>query len=580
MAAKIRDICNDRKIRRNTLEDNRNNGYEKVCCMCRRTENQAGKMITLPGGLNVCRDCMQRSFDMMMGSGMDWTKMSGFTPEMLKNMYLDPEKTKDVIGHTGDGEKEEEQTAANTADPADNADEDKTQTVEDADEDKTQTVEDADESDDNEDFEEDGEEMEGIPLGNIFGIPVGQIDLGALMGQGHKRSKKKKKKVKKELFKLSEIPAPHAIKAQLDEYVIGQEQAKKVISVAVYNHYKRVFSKTSPDAEKYGTDIEIEKSNILMIGPTGSGKTYLVKTLAKLLDVPLAIADATSLTEAGYIGDDIESVLTKLLAAAGGDVQKAEMGIVFIDEIDKIAKKKSTNTRDVSGESVQQELLKLLEGADVEVPVGTEQKNAMTPMEMVNTDNILFICGGAFPDLETIIKERLTNTTSIGFGSDPKDKYDKDPDILSKVTNQDLREFGMIPEFLGRLPVTVTLQGLTKDFLVRILKEPKNAILKQYRKLLAMDEVNLNFDDDALEWIAEQALKKDTGARALRAIIEEFMLDIMFEIPKDSEIGSVTITRAYLEKHGGPRIEMREYSTADKKAAALPGPTEACYKAE
>ena len=569
MAAKIRDICNDRKIRRNTLEDNRNNGYEKVCCMCRRTENQAGKMITLPGGLNVCRDCMQRSFDMMMGSGMDWTKMSGFTPEMLKNMYLDPEKTKDVIGHTGDGEKEEEQTAANTADPADNADED-----------KTQTVEDADESDDNEDFEEDGEEMEGIPLGNIFGIPVGQIDLGALIGQGHKRSKKKKKKVKKELFKLSEIPAPHAIKAQLDEYVIGQEQAKKVISVAVYNHYKRVFSKTSPDAEKYGTDIEIEKSNILMIGPTGSGKTYLVKTLAKLLDVPLAIADATSLTEAGYIGDDIESVLTKLLAAAGGDVQKAEMGIVFIDEIDKIAKKKSTNTRDVSGESVQQELLKLLEGADVEVPVGTGQKNAMTPMEMVNTDNILFICGGAFPDLETIIKERLTNTTSIGFGSDPKDKYDKDPDILSKVTNQDLREFGMIPEFLGRLPVTVTLQGLTKDFLVRILKEPKNAILKQYRKLLAMDEVNLNFDDDALEWIAEQALKKDTGARALRAIIEEFMLDIMFEIPKDPEIGSVTITRAYLEKHGGPRIEMREYSTADKKAAALPGPTEACYKAE
>ena len=551
------------------MEDNKNNGYEKICCMCRRTENQAGKMITLPGGLNVCRDCMQRSFDMMMGSGMDWTKMSGFTPEMLKNMYLDPEKTKDVIGHTGDGEKEEEQTAANTADPADNADED-----------KTQTVEDADESDDNEDFEEDGEEMEGIPLGNIFGIPVGQIDLGALMGQGHKRSKKKKKKVQKELFKLSEIPAPHAIKAQLDEYVIGQEQAKKVISVAVYNHYKRVFSKTSPDAEKYGTDIEIEKSNILMIGPTGSGKTYLVKTLAKLLDVPLAIADATSLTEAGYIGDDIESVLTKLLAAAGGDVQKAEMGIVFIDEIDKIAKKKSTNTRDVSGESVQQELLKLLEGADVEVPVGTGQKNAMTPMEMVNTDNILFICGGAFPDLETIIKERLTNTTSIGFGSDPKDKYDKDPDILSKVTNQDLREFGMIPEFLGRLPVTVTLQGLTKEFLVRILKEPKNAILKQYKKLLAMDEVNLNFDDDALEWIAEQALKKDTGARALRAIIEEFMLDIMFEIPKDSEIGSVTITRAYLEKHGGPRIEMREYSTADKKAAALPGPTEACYKAE
>ena len=595
------------------MEDNKNNGYEKICCMCRRTESQAGKMITLPGGLNVCPDCMQRSFDMMMGSGMDWTKMSGITPEMLKNIYLNPmgsgneaqkpenagaaagkkdavsgaEKTVGVSeaaemstesgngtvsGDTGVIRKAEKQDSEDDLDEADGVNTE-------SDEDNEQTVVDADETGDGDDFEEDGEEAEGIPLGNIFGIPVGQIDLGALMGQSHKR-KKKKKKVKKELFKLSEIPAPHAIKAQLDEYVIGQEQAKKVISVAVYNHYKRVFSKTSPDAEKYGTDIEIEKSNILMIGPTGSGKTYLVKTLAKLLDVPLAIADATSLTEAGYIGDDIESVLTKLLAAAGGDVQKAEMGIVFIDEIDKIAKKKSTNTRDVSGESVQQELLKLLEGADVEVPVGTGQKNAMTPMEMINTDNILFICGGAFPDLENIIKERLTNTTSIGFGSDPKDKYDKDPDILSKVTNQDLREFGMIPEFLGRLPVTVTLQGLTKDFLVRILKEPKNAILKQYRKLLAMDEVNLNFDDDALEWIAEQALKKDTGARALRAIIEEFMLDIMFEIPKDSEIGSVTITRAYLEKHGGPRIEMREYSTADKKAAALPGPTEACYKAE
>ena len=339
--------------------------------------------------------------------------------------------------------------------------------------------------------------------------------------------------------------------------MIGQEKAKKVISVAVYNHYKRVFDRTSPDAEKYGKDVEIEKSNILMIGPTGSGKTYLVKTLAKLLHVPLAIADATSLTEAGYIGDDIESVISKLLSAADNDVEKAEMGIVFIDEIDKIAKKKSTSTRDVSGESVQQELLKLLEGAKVEVPVGTNQKNAMTPMETVNTDNILFICGGAFPDLENIIKERLTEHSSIGFEADLKDKYDSDPDILSKVTNKDLRNFGMIPEFLGRLPVTVTLQGLTKEFLVRILKEPKNAILKQYKKLLEMDEVHLEFEDDALEWIAEQALKKETGARALRAIIEEFMLDIMYQIPRDPDIGSVTITRAYLENRGGPRIEMR-----------------------
>ena len=528
------------------MEDNRNNGYEKVCCMCRRTENQAGKMITLPGGLNVCRDCMQRSFDMMMGSGMDWTKMSGFTPEMLKNMYLDPEKAKDVIGHTGDGEKEEEQTAANTADPADNADED-----------KTQTVEDADESDDNEDFEEDGEEMEGIPLGNIFGIPVGQIDLGALMGQGHKRSKKKKKKVKKELFKLSEIPAPHAIKAQLDEYVIGQEQAKKVISVAVYNHYKRVFSKTSPDAEKYGTDIEIEKSNILMIGPTGSGKTYLVKTLAKLLDVPLAIADATSLTEAGYIGDDIESVVSKLLAAADNDVEKAEQGIIFIDEIDKIAKKKNASQRDVSGESVQQGMLKLLEGSEVEVPVGANSKNAMVPLTTVNTKNILFICGGAFPDLDGIIKERLTKQSAIGFGADLKDKYDHDKKILEKVTTEDLRNFGMIPEFLGRLPVVFTLQGLTEDMYVKILEEPKNAILKQYQKLLALDEVKLDFTEGALCAIAKKAMEKDTGARALRAIIEEFMLDIMYEIPKDDSIGQVTITQEYIENTGGPIITLR-----------------------
>ena len=413
---------------------------------------------------------------------------------------------------------------------------------------ETQTVEDPDAGE-----EDEAPYQGGFPWGNMgFGIPIGQIDLNAITGK--KRVKKKKEGQKKELFKLKDIPAPHAIKEKLDQYVIGQEQAKKVISVAVYNHYKRVFEHTSPDAQQFGTDVEIEKSNILMIGPTGSGKTYLVKTLAKLLDVPLAIADATSLTEAGYIGDDIESVISKLLAAAGNDVERAEMGIVFIDEIDKIAKKKSTSTRDVSGESVQQELLKLLEGASVEVPVGTNQKNAMTPMETINTDNILFICGGAFPDLENIIKERLTEQASIGFNADLKDKFDKDPDLLSRVTNKDLRNFGMIPEFLGRLPVTVTLQGLTKEFLVRILKEPKNAILKQYEKLLKMDEVELSFDDDALEWIAEEALKKETGARALRAILEEFMLDIMYEIPKDSNIGSVTITRAYLEKKEAPAL--------------------------
>ena len=293
---------------------------------------------------------------------------------------------------------------------------------------------------------------------------------------------------------------------------------------------------------------------MLMIGPTGSGKTYLVKTLARLLDVPLAITDATSLTEAGYIGDDIESVVSKLLAAADNDVERAEHGIIFIDEIDKIAKKKNTNQRDVSGESVQQGMLKLLEGAEVEVPVGASSKNAMVPMVTVNTKNI---CGGAFPDIEEIIKERLNKQASIGFQADLKDKYDNDENLLQKVTVEDVKKFGMIPEFIGRLPILFTLESLTVDMLVRILKEPKNAIIRQYQKLLALDEVNLVFEEDALRAIAEKAKEKKVGARALRSIIEEFMLDIMYEIPKDENIGQVTITRDYIEKKGGPLITMR-----------------------
>ena len=287
----------------------------------------------------------------------------------------------------------------------------------------------------------------------------------------------------------------------LDEYVIGQDRAKKVMSVAVYNHYKRVFAPQDGN-------IEIEKSNMLMIGPTGSGKTYLVQTLARLLDVPLAITDATSLTEAGYIGDDIESVVSKLLAAADNDVERAEHGIIFIDEIDKIAKKKNTNQRDVSGEAVQQGMLKLLEGSDIEVPVGANSKNAMVPLETVNTRNILFICGGAFPDLTDIIKERLNKTASIGFQADLKDKYDGDKNLLSQVTLEDLRTFGMVPEFLGRLPIVFTLESLNEDMLVEILKEPKNAILKQYKRLLELDEVKLEFDDDALRSIARKATGK------------------------------------------------------------------------
>ena len=325
-----------------------------------------------------------------------------------------------------------------------------------------------------------------------------------------------------------------------------------MISVAVYNHYKRVRTNTNTkDA------IEIEKSNMLMIGPTGCGKTYLVKTLSRLLDVPLAIADATALTEAGYIGDDVESVLSKLLAAAGNNVKKAEKGIIFIDEIDKIAKKQNTNQRDVSGESVQQGLLKILEGEEVEVPVGATSKYAMVPMTTMNTQNILFICGGAFPGLEDIIRKRLTKTSAIGFEAQLRDAYDNDPDILTGVTPDDLKEYGMIPEFTGRMPMIFALRKLDKDMLIRILKEPKNAILKQYEKLLALDEVKLEFDDDALSAIAEEALKRDTGARALRSVIEEFMLDIMYEVPKDDNIGTVRITGAYIRHRGGPVITMR-----------------------
>ena len=394
-------------------------------------------------------------------------------------------------------------------------------------------------------------------LNNGKGFPkISFVNLADLQGDGgipNKQKLRKKKKDAKPEIDIQNIMPPHKIKAKLDEYVVGQEHAKKVMSVAVYNHYKRVATGTMDE-------IEIEKSNMLMIGPTGCGKTYLVKTLARLLDVPLAITDATSLTEAGYIGDDIESVVSKLLAAAENDVERAEQGIIFIDEIDKIAKKKNTNSRDVSGESVQQGMLKLLEGAEVEVPVGANSKNAMVPLATVNTKNILFICGGAFPDLEEIIKQRLNKKTSIGYGAELRDKYDKEKNILNRVTVEDIKKFGMIPEFIGRLPVIFTLEGLGKDMLVKILAEPRNAILKQYQKLLELDEVKLEFEQGALEAIAKKAMEKDTGARALRAIIEEFMLDIMYEVPKDDNIGRVTITREYIEGTGGPIIDIRSNS--------------------
>lgn len=445
---------------------------EKFCSLCRRPEKVTGKMIELPNGMSICKDCIQRSFDAMSSGQIDYSRLMNL-PEM---QFFQQKNTGETLPK--------------------------------------------------------------------------------------KEEKKEKEKREEPVLDIKNIPPPHKIKAQLDEYVIGQEHAKKVMSVAVYNHYKRVATGTMDE-------IAIEKSNMLMVGPTGSGKTYMVRTLAKLLDVPLAITDATSLTEAGYIGDDIESVVSKLLAAADNDVEKAERGIIFIDEIDKIAKKQNTNQRDVSGESVQQGMLKLLEGSEVEVPVGANSKNAMVPLTTVNTKNILFICGGAFPDLEKIIRERLTKQSSIGFGADLKDKYDKDRSLLEKVAVEDLRSFGMIPEFLGRMPIIFSLRAMDEKMLVQILQEPKNAIIKQYQKLLALDEVNLKFESEALLAIAEKAMKKDTGARALRAIIEEFMLDIMYEIPKDDSIGEVTITRAYIEGTGGPVISLRGQTALPEKTEAL-----------